>query len=320
MIPRVLITGRDGQLGFELRRTLSPLANITAVDIDNVDLRDLAAVRQLVRTHRPDIIVNAAAYTAVDRAETERELAHTINAEVPKVLAEELNHLGGRLIVHYSTDYVFDGAASRPYLETDSPNPTNVYGESKLAGERAVERAGVPYVVLRTQWLYGTRGANFLLTILRLARQGKPLRIIADQYGAPTWARMLAEASALVVGQCIHASSAEVAARSGLYHLTAAGQTTWHGFTEEILKESCLRLQQLGRSMDWCMAALSSLTPIGTADYPLPARRPAFAVLSNDKIERVFGIRLPDWRTHLQLALESFDFPEETAPTATRRE
>ncbi len=191
MTPTILITGRDGQLGFELRRTLAPLARVVAVDIDNVDFSDLDAVRRLVVDSSADVIVNAAAYTAVDRAETERDLAHRINGDIPGVLAAELKKQGGRLMVHYSTDYVFSGTATRPYTEDETPQPVNAYGESKLSGEFAVRQAGIPNVTFRTEWLYATRGKNFLLTILRLASEGKPLRIIADQVGAPTWARML---------------------------------------------------------------------------------------------------------------------------------
>ena len=308
MTPSILITGRDGQLGFELRRTLSPLARIIAVDIDDVDFCNLDAVRQLVRKTGADIIVNAAAYTAVDQAERDRDTAERINGDVPGVLAEELKRRGGKLIVHYSTDYVFNGAGAQPYMEEDSPDPINAYGETKLAGERAVQLACVPYVTFRTEWLYATRGKNFLLTVLRLAREGKPLRIIADQVGAPTWARMLAEASAQVVARFLNASAAETNAWSGLYHLTAAGQTTWHEFTEAILTESLRRLKTLKQPSEWCDAALRSLTPIPASEYPLPARRPAFSLLSNDKIARVFGISLPDWREQLRFALEDFDF------------
>lgn len=310
MTPTVLITGRDGQLGFELRRTLSPVARVVAVDIDNVDFSNLDAVRQLVRDSGADIIVNAAAYTAVDRAENERKTAQRINGDVPGVLAEELKQRGGKLIVHYSTDYVFKGTTTTPYNEEDSPEPINAYGETKLSGERAVQLAGVPHVIFRTEWLYATRGKNFLLTILRLAREGKPLRIIADQIGAPTWARMLAEASAQVIARFLNASADEANAWSGIYHLTGAGQTTWHGFAEAILSESIRRLQVLKQPSDWCDSALRSLTPISTSEYPTPARRPAFSVLSNQKIARVFGIALPDWRDQLRLALEDFDFPQ----------
>lgn len=309
MIPTVLITGRDGQLGFELRRTLSPVSNIIAVDIDTVDLGDLDAVRKLVRDTRPTVIVNAAAYTAVDRAESERDIAHTLNGEVPGVLAEELKRVGGKLIVHYSTDYVFDGTATQPYTEDRDPSPISVYGQTKLAGERAVEQAGVPYAVLRTEWLYATRGANFLRTILRLARDGKPLRIVADQVGAPTWARMLAESSAIIIAFFLRASASEVNTLSGTYHVTAAGQTNWHDFARAILEEELARLQRLGKPLAWCETALASLQPIPASAYPLPARRPGYSVLSNEKVERVFGIHLPDWRDQLHLAFEDFDCP-----------
>jgi dTDP-4-dehydrorhamnose reductase len=309
MIPTVLITGRDGQLGFELRRTLSPVSNIIAVDIDTVDLGDLDAVRKLVRDTRPTVIVNAAAYTAVDRAESERDIAHTLNGEVPGVLAEELKRVEGKLIVHYSTDYVFDGTATQPYTEDRDPSPISVYGQTKLAGERAVEQAGVPYAVLRTEWLYATRGANFLRTILRLARDGKPLRIVADQVGAPTWARMLAESSAIIIAFFLRASASEVNTLSGTYHVTAAGQTNWHDFARAILEEELARLQRLGKPLAWCETALASLQPIPASAYPLPARRPGYSVLSNEKVERVFGIHLPDWRDQLHLAFEDFDCP-----------
>jgi dTDP-4-dehydrorhamnose reductase len=217
MIPTILVTGRDGQLGFELRRTLAPLGRIVAVDIDNIDFSDVDAVRRYVRELRPEIIVNAAAYTAVDRAESERELAQKVNGAIPGALAEELRGYGGKLIIHYSTDYVFNGKGTKPYVEDDPPEPVNAYGESKLAGERALVRAGAPHVILRTEWLYAMRGGNFLLTILRLAREGKPLRVIADQLGAPTWARMLAEASAEVAARFLHAP-ADTRAWWGVYH------------------------------------------------------------------------------------------------------
>ena len=304
MRPTFLVTGRDGQLGFELRRTLAPLGRVVAVDIDNLDLCDIDAVRACVREVRPDVIMNAAAYTAVDRAETEQELAGTINGVIPGVLAEELRRLGGKGIVHYSTDYVFAGDGTRPYREDDAPSPVNAYGASKLAGEQAILAAGAPHVILRTEWLYGTRGANFLLTILRLAKQGKPLRIIADQTGSPTWARMLAESSAVVAGHLLRCEDPK--AISGVYHATAAGQTTWHGFTEAILEESLARLKKLGRETEWCERAREALTPIPTSEYPTPAKRPAYSLLSGEKLERTFGIRMPEWREQLMFALEGY--------------
>jgi dTDP-4-dehydrorhamnose reductase len=308
MMPTVLVTGRDGQLGFELRRTLAPLGRMVAVDIDDINFCDLDAVRRLVRELHPDVIANAAAYTAVDRAETERAVAQTLNGDVPGVLAEEFSRYGGKLIIHYSTDYVFDGSATKPYSEDDSPNPVNAYGESKLAGELAVQRAGVPHIILRTEWLYAMRGTNFLLTILRLAREGKPLRIIADQVGAPTWARMLAEATATVTARFLKTSAEDARAWSGVYHVTASGQTTWHGFTQAILEESLLRLERLKQTNAWCVDAIRSLSAISTGDYPTRARRPAYSVLCNEKIAATFGVRLPDWRAQVRMALEDFSF------------
>ena len=307
-MPTVLVTGRDGQLGFELRRTLAPLGRIVAVDIDDLNFCDLDAVRHLVRELRPDVIANAAAYTAVDRAETERAVAQSLNGDVPGVLAEELSRYGGKLIIHYSTDYVFDGSATKPYSEDDPPNPVNAYGESKLTGEWAVQRAGAPHIILRTEWLYAMRGTNFLLTILRLAREGKPLRIIADQVGAPTWARMLAEATATVAARFLQASAEDAKPWPGLYHVTASGQTTWHGFAQAILEESMLRLGRLKQPTEWCADAIRSLSAIATSDYPTPARRPAYSVLCNEKIGAAFGVRLPDWRAQLRMALEDYSF------------
>jgi dTDP-4-dehydrorhamnose reductase len=276
-----------------------------AIDVDDLNLCDIEAVRAYVRELRPDLIVNAAAYTAVDRAETERELAHTINGVIPGVLAEEIRRLGGKGIIHYSTDYVFGGDGKRPYTEEDATAPVNAYGASKLGGERAVGAAGAPHVILRTEWLYATRGANFLRTILRMAQQGKPLRIIADQMGSPTWARMLAETSAVVLARMLRSDAAAV---SGVYHATASGQTSWHGFTEAILQESLVRLKQLGLPNDWCERALESLKPIPTSAYPTQAKRPAYSVLSGAKLEHVFGVSMPDWREQLRLALQDFAF------------
>ena len=304
MRPTFLVTGREGQLGFELRRTLAPLGRVVAIDVDNINLCDIQQVRAYIRELRPDVIVNAAAYTAVDRAETERELAHTINGIIPGVLAEEVKKLGGKGIIHYSTDYVFSGSGNQPYKEDDVTSPVNAYGEGKLAGEQAVRAAGAPHVILRTEWLYGTRGANFLLTILRLARQGRPLRIIADQIGSPTWVRMLAETSAVVASRMTKDANPD--SISGVYHATASGETSWHGFAEAILQETLARLNKLKHDTEWCKRALESLTPIPAVEYPTAAKRPAYSVLSGDKLEAVFGVRLPDWREQLRMALEDY--------------
>lgn len=306
MIPTILVTGPNGQLGFELVRTLACVGRVQTVGRNDVDLSDFDAVRRHVRALRPDIIVNAAAYTNVDRAESEHLLAERINGELPQVLAGELRQYGGQLMVHYSTDYVFDGSATQPWREDAPTSPLNAYGRSKLLGEQALQRSGVPHLVLRTSWIFATRGSNFLLTILRLAREGKPLRIISDQVGAPTWARILAETTALMIPLWLKFSQAERAAASGVYHATAAGQTTWHGFTEQILQEYLCRLRATNSLSDWCAGALQTLTPISSAEYPSVARRPQYSVLSNDKLERVFGLRLPDWRDQLRLALADY--------------
>jgi dTDP-4-dehydrorhamnose reductase len=250
MIRTILVTGPNGQLGFELVRTLACVGRVQTVGRNDVDLSDLDAVRRHVRALRPDIIVNAAAYTNVDRAESEHLLAERINGELPQVLAGELRQYGGQLMVHYSTDYVFDGSATQPWREDAPTSPLNAYGRSKLLGEQALQRSGVPHLVLRTSWIFATRGSNFLLTILRLAREGKPLRIISDQVGAPTWARILAETTALMIPLWLKFSQAERAAVSGVYHATAAGQTTWHGFTEQILQEYLCRLRATNRLSD----------------------------------------------------------------------
>jgi dTDP-4-dehydrorhamnose reductase len=306
MSPSILVTGRDGQLGFELRRTLAPLGAVHAIGRNDLDLRDLNAIRMYLRELRPDVVVNAAAYTAVDRAEADRDTADLINASVPGVLAEQLSKSGGKLMVHYSSDYVFEGRANRPYTEDDPTDPLNAYGKSKLAGERLVQDAGAPYIIMRTAWLYAMRGANFVRTILRLAQQGKPLHIVSDQVGAPTWARMVAEATAQIVYRSLQASASKANGLSGIYHVTAAGQTSWHGFSMAILQDTLRCFEALGRPTDWCRKALEDLLPISTADYPTAARRPAYSVLSNEKVSRTFKLCLPDWRDQLRMALEHF--------------
>ncbi len=296
---RILIVGKIGQLGWELQRTLAPLGEIHSIDYPDIDLSDSEATRRLVRSVAPEIIVNAAAYTDVDGSEKNPEVANRLNGVAPGVLASELATIGGRLIVHYSTDYVFDGTASCPYTEEDPISPLNAYGRSKAEGEQAVRASGCPYLIFRTQWLYGPRGKNFLLTILRLAREGKPLHIIADQVGAPTTARMLAEMTGLALARI---ATADAAAFSGVYHATAAGQASWYEFTRAILEECCALDEA---APPWCHAALDRLQPINSEEYPLPARRPAYSVLSNDKLARVFGLRMPHWREQLRLCIQA---------------
>lgn len=285
---KILITGKNGQVGWELQRTLAPLGEVVAVDRQALDLTSPDAIRALIREIKPALIVNPAAYTAVDKAESEPELAMAVNGIAPGIMAEEAKKLGAAMI-HYSTDYVFDGSHTAPYVETDTPCPINVYGRTKLAGEQAIQASGIPHLILRTSWVYGSRGKNFLLTVLRLAGERDELKIVDDQIGAPTSSRMIAEATAQIIAQ----TRGELTEASGLYHLTAGGQTSWHGFTAAILEN---RARQSG-------AAKPRLSPIPTSAYPLPAPRPHYSVMSNDKLRNTFGVAIPAWEIGLDLCM-----------------
>jgi len=275
---RILLTGRNGQVGWELERKLAPLGEVIATDRPTLDLADPDQIRHVVREAKPQVIVNAAAYTAVDQAESEPELAMQINGIAPGILADEAKRLGA-LLVHYSTDYVFDGEKATPYVEDDPPNPLNVYGRTKLAGERAIQASGCRHLILRTSWVYGARGKNFLLTIFRLSRERPELRIVDDQVGAPTWCRALAEASVAVIPKALREPSAD-----GLYHATNAGETSWFGFAQEAIRLAHLR---------------SPVCGISTTEYPTPAARPANSLLDNRKLHEMFDTALPGWRTSL---------------------
>ena len=299
----ILLTGKNGQIGFELKKILPRLGRLIAVDREDVDLTDSSETRRMVQELRPRLIVNAAAYTAVDQAETDQHAARALNAEAPAVLAEAAKKVGAAL-VHFSTDYIFDGLKKSPYVEDDSPNPLSVHGRTKLAGEEAIRQIGVPHLIFRTAWVYGTRGRNFLLTILRLASQREELRIVADQTGTPTWCREVAQAITSILLNLSHASSSTISLSdlSGTYHVTAAGSTTWFDFARAILDEgACISLD-----VPWFAAATSGralsiqrIVPITTAEYPTPAQRPAYSVLSNERLFRTFHVRLPDWRTQM---------------------
>jgi dTDP-4-dehydrorhamnose reductase len=278
---RILLTGADGQVGWELRRTLAPLGEVRALGRADLDLADVDRVRAVVRDGNPDAIVNAAAYTAVDKAESERAAAFAVNAVAPGVLAEEAKR-NGALLVHYSTDYVFDGTKPSPYVEEDAPNPINVYGASKLAGEQAIATSGCRHLILRTSWVYGSRGRNFPLTMLRLARERPELRVVDDQVGAPTSSPAIARATAQLLRPGAH----------GLYHLSAGGKTTWCGFARAILARAGIATPVLA---------------IHTADYPTPARRPLNSRLDCSRLRADFGIELPTWEA--QLAEVIFDAP-----------
>ena len=283
---RILLTGVNGQVGWELQRTLAPLGEVVAADRSKLDLADTASIRRSVAAIAPDLIVNPAAYTAVDKAESEPGLAHAINAAAPGELAA-----CGVPLVHFSTDYVFDGKQPRAYTETDVPNPLGVYGASKLAGEAAVAAAGVPHLILRTSWVYGLRGRTFLLTMQKLARERDALSVVDDQFGAPTWSRLIAEATALVVARWL--DHRELNAVSGVYHLTCGGRTSWHGFTAAILAHLAASEAKLAR-----------LTAIPSSGYPTPAARPANSQLDCGKLADTFGVRLPGWEQALALCLE----------------
>ena len=281
---KILLTGRNGQLGWELERTLAPLGELHAFDRADLDLAHPDRLVSVLRELKPALIVNPAAYTAVDRAESEPDVAFAVNARAPGVLADEAKRLGA-LLIHYSTDYVFDGTKATPYTEDDATNPLGVYGTSKLDGEKAIAAIGVRHWIFRTSWVYAPRGRNFFLTMLRLAREGKPLRVVADQFGAPTSAAMLARATVQAITR-LSAGTAPPA--SGVYHMTAGGRASWHGFAQAILREFGLT---------------TLVTPITSSEYPLPAKRPANSVLDNSRLGAAFGIRLPAWEEGLHEAV-----------------
>jgi dTDP-4-dehydrorhamnose reductase len=287
---KILLIGKHGQVAWELQRTLAALGDVVVVGRADLNFSDVPAVRHFVAEVRPQVIVNAAAYTAVDKAETERELCHQINATLPGVLAEEAKKLGA-LLVHYSTDYVFDGTKQSPYVETDSTNPLGTYGASKLAGEQAVQSAGADHLIFRLCWVYGARGQNFMLTMQRLAREREKLRVVRDQIGCPTWSRMIAEATALAIKQVLAGS--ERSTYIGTYHLAANGLTSWHGFASRIIE-----------LMPEAERKCREVEAINTAEYPTPAQRPAYSVLNCDKLEQTFRLRLPDWGRSLRQVLD----------------
>ncbi len=281
----ILLTGANGQVGWELQKALAPLGHVVALAREQLDLSQADEIRKVVRAHAPAIIVNPAAYTAVDKAESEPDLAMAVNGIAPGVFAEEAKRLGA-LLIHYSTDYVFDGNKSTAYLETDTPNPQSVYGRTKLAGEDAIRMVGGRHLILRTSWVYGVHGGNFAKTMLRLAKERDELRVVADQFGAPTWARLLATSTARILQRDVDAGS------SGVYHLTAGGRTSWHQYAEEVVR--------LARQYDVSLANKAlTIHPIATHEYPVPAKRPANSVLATDKIREAFGLTLPQWQDDL---------------------
>jgi dTDP-4-dehydrorhamnose reductase len=280
----ILILGQHGQVAWELQVALATLGNVTVWGSQELDLAHPDRIHERIRALQPQVIVNAAAYTAVDKAEQEPALCHAINATAPGILAE-LARESRALLVHYSTEYVFDGTKTSPYLETDTPNPLGVYGASKLAGERAIIQADCAHLILRTTWVYGNRGKNFLLTILRLAAERPELKIVADQVGAPTWSKSIAIATSQILARCGDRELSEV---RGIYNLSAAGKTSWHGFATEIVDR--YRTQFPDRPLQ-----VRDIVPIPASDYPTPAQRPAYSVLDNSKVLADFGVQLPAW-------------------------
>ncbi len=289
---RILLFGKTGQLGWELNRTLAPLGDISAFGPDDLDLIDVDALPRTIREVRPDFIVNASAYTAVDRAEQEPELAMLLNEKVPMIMAEEARKLNAPFI-HYSTDYVFDGTKTSAYTEEDQTNPLNVYGQSKLKGEQAIGQVGGAHVILRTSWVYSLRGDGFVSKVLSWAKKQETLKIVTDQVGSPTWARMLAEVTASMLARSFPNSLEYFLEKSGVYHLGGTGSVSRFDFTKTILELDPRPEEQI----------VKKLEPALTADFPTPARRPLATSLDCSRFESIFGLSLPDWKAALRLAL-----------------
>ena len=307
---KLLITGKDGQVGSELCRSLASLGHIEAVGHKDLDLCDVDAIRRSIRQMDPDVIVNAAAYTAVDKAEEESELAFAVNARAPQVMAEEAAKAGVAL-VHYSTDYVFDGQKHAPYTEDDATAPINIYGASKLAGEQAIAESGAAHIIFRTSWVYAARGKNFFLTMLRLGSSQAEIKVVQDQIGAPTWSRSIAEVTAAVLKDCFRdrhfvrqKGIARIQERQGIYNLTCQGSTSWFGFARAIFQE---------------LTPGVSVLPIPSSEYKTAARRPAYSVLDGSKVKATFGISLPQWEQALHQMIEEGGFARpETSPAGGR--
>lgn len=291
---RILLLGKWGQLGWELQRTLAPLGEVSAFDFPEIDLANESQVREIVRSHHPQVIVNATAYTAVDKAESEPEIAMAINARAPGILAEEALRLSAA-VIHYSTDYVFDGTKGSEYLESDLPNPLGIYGRSKLGGERAIQAVGGNYLILRTSWVYSLRRESFVTKVLQWSRQQAVLRVVGDQIGNPTWARMLAEATALLLAKGGDGWLDWLKEKRGLYHLAGSGSASRQEWAQAILMYDPQREAQVTREIQ----------PALTADFPTPAQRPLFSALNCDLFGQAFELHLPPWDEALRLAMEN---------------
>jgi dTDP-4-dehydrorhamnose reductase len=287
---KILLFGKVGQVGWELRRTLMPMGEIVCLDRPDVELSLADSIRNHIKSISPDIIINAAAYTAVDKSEKEFDLAKKINADAPGVMAEEAKKLGA-LLVHYSTDYVYDGAKRTPYVETDKPNPLGSYAKTKHLGDEAIRHTGCNHLIFRLCWVYGNRGSNFLLTMQRLAKQKEKIKVVSDQIGCPTWSRAVAEVTSQAVFQVKNKSDAE--RLSGTYHLCSSGQTSWHGFAKAIVdlmppeERKCVKVEDISNST-----------------YPTPTLRPYYTVMSTQKLQDTFGLKLPNWYEMLKHVVE----------------
>lgn len=292
---KILLLGCNGQVGWELQRSLAPLGTLLACDRQQADLSDLPGLELLLRREQPSIIVNAGAYTAVDKAESDIASARRINAEAPALLARLARELDAWL-VHYSTDYVFDGSGDQPIAEDAPTGPLGVYGQTKLEGELGIRASGCNHLIFRTSWVYATRGANFAKTMLRLAKDREELRVIADQHGAPTSAELIADITALALQRL--ACDAELKARaSGTYHLVASGETSWHRYAQLVIGEAT----RLGANL---RTSTECIKPISTDEYPLPAKRPANSRLDNGKLQKAFGLVLPNWQHHVKRMIQ----------------
>jgi dTDP-4-dehydrorhamnose reductase len=291
---RILLTGKNGQLGYELQRSLSPLAEIFAVGHKDGDLSNEKALRTLIQQIKPDIIVNAAAYTAVDKAESEQETANAVNHLALKIIGEEAQKLSA-LVIHYSTDYVYDGNKQTPYMESDAVNPQSVYGQTKLAGELALAEVCSKHIIFRTSWVLGAYGNNFAKTMLRLATTKENLNVVADQFGAPTTAALLADTSAHVVASLLREAAAKIP--FGIYHLAASGRTNWHEYAKVVIATA----HEYGKSLTLSM---ENIKAISSAEYPTPAKRPKNSSMNTDKFQNTFGLILPDWQIGVRHVLQ----------------
>jgi dTDP-4-dehydrorhamnose reductase len=310
MKPKILLIGKNGQVGTELTLTLPQLGEVIAVDRLDLDVSNTAQIRETIQAIRPNIIVNAAAYTAVEQAESDEAAAHIVNAQAVGIMAEAAKKIGA-MLVHYSTDYIFDGTKRTPYVEEDAPNPQSAYGRTKLAGEQAIQQVNPAHLIFRTSWVYSTHGKNFLLTILRLASQREELRIVRDQIGTPTSGREIAKATSRVLAKIVDMMTPDATfpsqIPSGVYHLTGSGETSWSEFAASILSEA-----SSGNPIpNWQTEATAGASliarrviPITTAEFPTRAVRPAYSVLSNERLAREFGVRLQDWKIELKSTFE----------------